>query len=333
MSHFGKYLLLPVAGMLLAACTALPDPVSPQETGPVAVVFAPEVMPTKSAFFDGASLEDAISGTYLPMFVSTVAHPSKGVNQTLFTAEKFSRDAVAPYYYKPASGNAMYWPLSGSLDYVAYAGFTTQPPTGPPAPATLVWNTTPSTGFVCRFYNTLEADTDLVWAAATGLTERNTAIPMSFKHAMAGIEVQIKVPVEGAGRMVVKKIEAKTGVTAVNLAGVFTVDNTLVVPEGRWTSLTPGLPNGLLWSGTATYDAGTGKTSMLGQTTGPVLAGATPVTFVRVFVPEQRRTQFVVTYSVDGGADVEKILNVAAGDWEAGKFYRYQFEAPTSLFP
>jgi len=328
MSHFGKYLLLPVAGLLLAACTALPDPVSPEETGPVAVAFAPEVMPTKSAFFDGASLQDAISGNYLPMFVSAVGHPSKGVIQTLFTAEKFTRDAVAPYYYKPAAGNAMYWPLSGSLDFVAYAGYATPP-------ASLVWNaTSPSRGFVCTFTNTLAEDTDLVWAAATGLTDRAHAIPMSFKHAMAGIEVEIVVPTQGAGRMEVKKIEAKTGATPVNLAGVFTVDNTLVVPEGRWTSLTPGLPNGLLWQGSAEYTtAGTGKTSMLGQTTGPVLAGATPVTFVRVFVPEQRRTQFVVTYAVDGGADVVKVLNVAAGDWEAGKFYRYRFEAPTSLFP
>lgn len=327
MSHFGKYLLLLVAGGFLAACTALPDPVSPQETGPVAVVFAPEVMPTKSAFFNGSSLQDAISGNYLPMFVSTVGHPSKGVSQTLFTAQKFTRDAVAPYYYKPASGNAMYWPLSGSLDFVAFAGYDTPP-------ASLVWNaTSPARGFTCTFTNTLAEDTDLVWAAATGLTDRSHAIPMHFAHAMAGLELEIKVPVEGAGRMVVKKIEAKTGTTPINLAGVFTVDNTLVVPEGRWSSLTPGLPNGLLWQGTASYASGSGETSMLGKTTGTVRAGATPVTFVRVFVPEQQRTQFVVTYSVDGGPDVAKVLNITAGTWEAGKFYRYQFDAPVSLFP
>jgi len=325
MSRLGKYLLLPVAGLVLAACTALPDPVSPEETGPVAVVFAPEVMPTKSAFFDGNSLRDAISGNYLPMFVSAVAHPSRGVNQTLFTAEEFTRDGTAPYYYKPASGDALYWPLSGSLDYVAFAGYTTPP-------ASLVWNaTSPSRGFTCTFTNTLTAETDLVWAAATGLTQRNTAIPMHFAHAMACIEVQIKVPAAGAGRMVVKKIEAKTGVTAVNLAGVFTVDNTLVVPEGRWTSLSVGTPNGVLYTGPMAF-ATTGVDSIIDSPAGPAKTGSY-VPFVRAFIPEQRRTQFVVTYSVDGGADVEKIINVAAGDWEAGKFYRYQFEAPTSLFP
>ena len=329
MSLFGKYLLLPVAGLALAACTALPDPVSPQETGPSAVVFAPEVMPTKSAFFDGASLQDAVSGDYLPMFVSAVAHPSKGVTQTLFTAEKYTRDAVAPYYYKPASGTALYWPVSGSLDYVAFAGFATPP-------ATLVWNATnPSRGFTCTFTNTLDTDTDLVWAAATGLTERDAAIPMHFAHAMACIEVEIVVPAAGAGHMEVKKIEAKTGDTPVNLAGTFTVDNTLVVPEGRWSNLTPGLynPNGVLWQGTASYATGSGETSMLGKTTGTVLAGATPVKFARVFVPEQRRTQLVLTYAVDGGADVVKVINIEAGTWEAGKFYRYRFEAPASLFP
>jgi len=94
---------------------------------------------------------------------------------------------------------------------------------------------------------------------------------MHFAHAMAGIEVEIVVPAAGAGRMVVKKIEAKTG--------------------------------------------------------------ATPVKFARVFVPEQRRTQLVLTYAVDGGADVVKVINIEAGTWEAGKFYRYRFEAPASLFP
>ncbi len=82
---------------------------------------------------------------------------------------------------------------------------------------------------------------------------------MHFAHAMAGIEVEIVVPAAGAGRMVVKKIEAKTG--------------------------------------------------------------ATPVKFARVFVPEQRRTQLVLTYAVDGGADVVKVINIEAGTWEAGKFY------------
>lgn len=326
MSLFGKYLLLPVAGLALAACTALPDPVSPQETGPSAVVFAPEVMPTKSAFFDGASLQDAVSGDYLPMFVSAVAHPSKGVTQTLFTAKEFSRDGTAPYYYKPASGGPLYWPLSGSLDFVAFAGYTTPP-------ASLVWDaTSPSRGFTCTFTNTLTADTDLVWAAATGLTDREHAIPMHFAHAMACIEVQIIVNAAGAGRMVVTKIEAKTGTTPVNLAGVFTVDNTLVVPEGRWSNLQPGVPNGLLWSGTATFET-TGETSMLGKTTADVQVGSTPVSFVRVFVPEQPITQFVVTCKVDGGSPVEKVLNVATGTWEASKYYRYQFKADASMFP
>jgi hypothetical protein len=132
----------------------------------------------------------------------------------------------------------------------------------------------PSRGFTCTFTNTLDTDTDLVWAAATGLTERDAAIPMHFAHAMACIEVEIVVPAAGAGRMEVKKIEAKTGTTPVNLAGTFTVDNTLVVPEGRWSNLTPGLYNGVLWQGTASYAIGSGETSMLGKTTGTVLAGA-----------------------------------------------------------
>ncbi len=332
MSHFGKYLLLPVAGMLLAACTALPDPVSPQETGPVAVAFAPEVMPTKSAFFDGSSLRDAISGDYLPMFVSAVAHPSKGVTQTLITAEKFERENVVPYYYKPASGDALYWPLAGgTMDFLAYAGYTTPPASNP----TLVWNaTSPTRGFVCTYTDTMAAETDLVWAARTGLS-RMPSVPMHFAHAMACLEVEFVVNTPGAGHLVVKKIEAKTGATSVQLAGTFTVDNTLVVPEGRWSNLSAGAPNGVLWQGTAEYttDAGTGKTSMLGQTTGPVLAGANPVTYVRAFIPEQIRTQLVVTYTLDGGADVERVINIEAGIWEAGKHYVYRINAFPLLFP
>jgi hypothetical protein len=290
-----------------------------------ALVLSANILPDTRTFIDGTSLVEASTGDHLPIFATGTFYGQSGAASELLAEQKFEYSTSDGVYH--ASPSPVYWPLGGYTDILAYAGPASSAPASNP---TVTWPGTYGADKVSfAFTDTKAADIDLVWASANDQHNLSTPVPLVFSHAMARLELDVRVVDLADGRLQLKSMVLESGATdRLQLAGTFSVDNTRNVPVATWSGLSTTSDYGFFTGQQVTFSS-TGATSLVGQLDGTARvahSGADFVPFVRMFAPAQPSKNLVITYSLDGGADITKTVNLALVDWEMGHSYLYQVE-------
>ena len=315
-----------MAGLLALAVASLSGchKEEPTDSGQV-LSFSARVLPDTRTFIDGTTLVEASTGNHLPIFATGTFHGQGGLIDEFLTAQKFEYSGTDAAYH--ASPSPVYWLLGGYMDFLAYAGPAASAPTSNP---TVTWPGTYGADRVSfAFTDTKAADIDLVWATARDQHNLSTPVALTFSHAMARLELDVRVVDVTDGRLKIKSMVLESGASdRLQLAGTFSVDNTRNEPEASWSGLSTTSDYGFFTGQQVTFSS-SGATSLVGQLDGTARvarSGATYVPFVRMYVPAQPSKNLVITYTLDGGADIVKTVNLALLDWEMGHTYRYQLE-------
>ncbi len=311
--------LLALAVALLSGC----GKEGPADTGQ-ALRFSVNILPETRTYISGTTLVESSTGNHLPLFVSGTFYGQDGATAELLSAQKFEYSASDAVYH--ASPDPVYWPMGGHGDFLVYACDATAPASNP----TVTWpgvHVADAASFA--FIDTKAADLDLVWGVANDRSNAAGAIPITLSHAMARLELDVRVVDLADGRLTIKSMALDSGPSdRLQLAGTFSVDNTRIVPVASWSGLST-TSDYSFFSGQQVTFSSTGATSLVGLLDGTARvarSGETYVPFTRMYVPAQPSKNLVVTYSLDGGADIVKTVNLSLLDWEMGHTYRYQLE-------
>ena len=318
-----------IAGLL--ALTALASLAACQKTGtddgdPSSVnvlSFAASVEPTTRSLISGTTLTEASTGDRLPLFVTSTFFEQKGTTKEILSDQRFEYSATDGAYH--AYPDPVYWPVGGKANFLVYAGPATAPTSNP----TISWpGTHGSDALSFAFTDTKAADLDLVWGVANDRRNVSGAIPLYLSHALARLELEIRTDLP-SGRLQVKSVALQNGETDfVQLAGTFSVDNTRIDPEASWSGLSATSDHGF-FSGQQVTFTSSGASSLVGLLDGSAreaLIGSDFVPFANMFVPAQPSKNLVITFTIGGGADIVKTVNVPLANWEMGQTYKYQLE-------
>jgi hypothetical protein len=310
--------LLALAVALLSGC----GKEGPADTGQ-ALRFSVNILPETRTYISGTTLVESSTGNHLPLFVSGTFYGQDGATAELLSAQKFEYSASDAVYH--ASPDPVYWPMGGHGDFLVYACDATAPASNP----TVTWpgvHVADAASFA--FTDTKAADLDLVWGVANDRSNAPGAIPITLSHAMARLELEIRTDLP-SGRLQVKSVALQNGETDfVQLAGTFSVDNTRIVPVASWSGLSATSDHGF-FSGQQVTFTSTGLTSLEGLLDGTARQariGSTFVPFVSMYVPAQPSKNLVITFTIGGGADIVRTVNVPLANWEMGRSYKYQLE-------
>lgn len=310
--------LLALAVALLSGC----GKEGPADTGQ-ALRFSVNILPETRTYISGTTLVESSTGNHLPLFVSGTFYGQDGATAELLSAQKFEYSASDAVYH--ASPDPVYWPMGGHGDFLVYACDATAPASNP----TVTWpgvHVADAASFA--FTDTKAADLDLVWGVANDRSNAAGAIPITLSHAMARLELEIRTDLP-SGRLQVKSVALQNGETDfVQLAGTFSVDNTRIVPVASWSGLSATSDHGF-FSGQQVTFTSTGLTSLEGLLDGTARQariGSTFVPFVSMYVPAQPSKNLVITFTIGGGADIVRTVNVPLANWEMGRSYKYQLE-------
>jgi len=220
-----SFLLAGVALLALASC-------SKQEQSPVALIqpgemsFVSVVKPgtkgylVNDKFYDvtvanlhaasGDALISEASGDARKMNISAYLHPQDGKDADYFRDYVFATDGAAPnpkWHHTPA----IYWPVGGTLDFLAYSV------TQPFQDKDVEWNeTNASEDVVINVHEDKYRQDDIAFCSAYGVASSTgaTSVAMEFKHSQAWLQIQV--------RMADEKMKDQLAIESIVLEDVYT---------------------------------------------------------------------------------------------------------------
>lgn len=204
--------------------------------------------------------------------------------------------------------NTRFWPSEGSVDFYAFAPYSTAPKLESPNKN--------EANPTCIYFPSNLSPIDLVWANAMERTKTNEPVKFIFNHALARLGLDIKAN---------QKLEKNGAVITVNkvilygaseTSGVFVMAGYLNLENGAWTLA----DNGISWFYTWTPDGkvdgneevkknGTVlklSASQLNDTTNIITNDANSYIFI---IPQKKDEPFhlKITYTVQQGDFVEEV--------------------------
>ena len=138
--------------------------------------------------------------------------------------------------------NTRYWPNEGSVDFYAFAPYSTAP--------ILVSPNKNEANPTCIYFPSNVSPVDLVWANAKDRTKTNEPVKFTFNHALArlGFDITANQDLEENGAVITVNKVILYG--ASEISGVFVMAGYLNLENGAWTLAN----NGISWFYTWTPD-------------------------------------------------------------------------------
>lgn len=138
--------------------------------------------------------------------------------------------------------NTRYWPNEGSVDFYAFAPYSTAP--------ILVSPNKNEANPTCIYFPSNVSPVDLVWANAKDRTKTNEPVKFTFNHALArlGFDITANQDLEENGAVITVNKVILYG--ASEISGVFVMAGYLNLENGAWTLA----DNGIRWFYTWTPD-------------------------------------------------------------------------------
>lgn len=139
--------------------------------------------------------------------------------------------------------NTRYWPSEGSVDFYAFAPYSSAPKL-----VNKPGGTEPNPTYI--FFPSNVSPIDLVWANAKDQTKTNEPVKFTFKHALArlGFDITANQDLEENGAVI--KVKEVKLYGADEISGVFVMAGYLNLENGAWTLA----DNGIRWFYTWTPD-------------------------------------------------------------------------------
>lgn len=241
---------------------------------------------------------------------------SKAAPGDYFVAKEFAKDATDGLWHADPK---VYWPLGGTLDFLAVSTKTAFPERN------VSWDKDNASDEVVIYVTDKYTQDDIIFAGTTGKKVAETGanpgnVALTFNHAQAWIEFQLKVAdAESENLIHVKDI---------------TIEN--IYKQGELTIIRKGASAEAEWS----FRGEIAKDALMEDTFG-VTADSTDATpkqwntltaeaqYMDMLLPEQEQTSFVMTYVLAGQPDVEltyryDLTKTSTVNWEMGKKYVYQ---------
>ena len=155
--------------------------------------------------------------------------------------------------------NTRYWPNEGSVDFYAFAPYSTAP--------ILVSPNKNEANPTCIYFPSNVSPVDLVWANAKDRTKTNEPVKFTFKHALArlGFDITANQILEKNGAVI--KVKEVKLYGADEISGVFVMAGYLNLENGAWTLA----DNGIRWFYTWTPDGKVDGNENVNEKDGTVL--------------------------------------------------------------
>ena len=155
--------------------------------------------------------------------------------------------------------NTRYWPNEGSVDFYAFAPYSTAP--------ILVSPNKNEANPTCIYFPSNVSPVDLVWANAKDRTKTNEPVKFTFNHALArlGFDITANQDLEENGAVITVNKVILYG--ASEISGVFVMAGYLNLENGAWTLA----DNGIRWFYTWTPDGKVDGKENVNENDGTVL--------------------------------------------------------------
>lgn len=324
-----KKIILPAAAILaLAACNKETDQGSVSNGGnaienrEIAVNTAAQKTRgyiTGATFFDTAIAELHGTGEGHPettpreMKLSAFLTPQSGVAGNYFVDFTFTQaageDADGNWHHNPA----VYWPVDGQLDFLAYSSQT------PFDAKDVTWNEKNASESV--ILNVLEDRTqdDIVFADAYDKksTDGTAPVSMKFQHTQAWLEFRIKVAnSDMADKIAIKEIVIENA----NNSGELTIAKSASGAKAEWSFRHEQKKDIVVDNNYNLYGSSSG-----GVLTNPLKAD---IKYMDMLLPDQPKTSFVIKYYLAGqDRELQYRYNLtgtgSTSNWVMGNQYIY----------
>lgn len=296
-----------MAALLLSACNEIEKPIAELQQDEISLVsanFATKGYVEGADFVDTPydALHPSTPGDPRTMQLSAYLTPQSGASGNYFVAQPFEKNANGEtdnlWHHNPK----IYWPIGAQgVDFLAYS--STIPFTG----TAVKWNQSNAASECILYVSEEYLQDDILFGAVAGRqTNAGAPVAMTFNHAQAWIQFQIKV--EDASMENIVKINDIT-ITSLQTRGELTLKGG-AAPTASWN-----------------FTSETAVDRPMDDTYG-ILAPAfisSTVGYMDMLVPQQPQTSFVMHYTLAGqDAVLEYTYDLANATWEMGKKYIYE---------
>ena len=306
-------IILAAAAFAASACTqTMPDLMV--DASSQAVSINPVAAVTKAGPIDGTVFPNSYN-----MVVSAYYNAAEGASGNYFSGITFSRNASTGRW-----DESKYWPMSGTLNILAYSA---NDGTNNVVTAAPVYSAKNTDGVTLTVTDNRTAQVDILHSQVEEQTYSASGVPMQFKHAQAAIAFVAKSNVAYNASSNVGITITKITLNDAKYSGTLAISKTDDATDGYcvWSSLgseadkdLPGLSS---YNVPAAYIDITSAGNHFG-------IGSTGI-----MVPEQAQTSFTIHYTLhngkasDGTTNLDNALQYTHscnGDWTEGKKHVYE---------
>ena len=247
------------------------------------------------------------------MHISAYLTPQDGSSSDYFRDSEFSVGNDSKWHHDPA----IYWPIGGHLDFLAYSSKT------PFEDKNAVWNETNASAGITLDVLSDRLQDDIVFAAAQqSSSEGANVVAMAFKHAQAWIQFKVKASdATMRDKIAVKAITLKNVYTSGSLNIARTAGNA----EATWNfrhevAADLIMPDNYQLYGTQESASPYALTNALDE----------DARYMDVLLPDQAKTDIVITYVLAGQPNELTFrfnlpnTNTTEANWLMGKKYVYE---------
>ena len=323
------FILLAAAVMSLAACNRV-EPVQPRQNGEMSVIpiNSNAVSGTKGYVENSSFVEttyETLHGTKAQnlrtMQISAYLHPQNGEDKNYFVDKTYSAktDALTEtvWWNTNTVGGAhdpIYWPVGGTLDFLAYSVSAEQSGAGRSVNVNATWDETNASSKVVLTVPGENSQNDILYAGIAGIASSTgaNAVPLQFNHSQAWLQFALTGSTDEAnpdGIVTLKRIELEN----VYNAGTLSVSNNRGNTIAKWD-----------------FTEETKQNIEVDNLSNVSKLNAAPQ-YLDMLIPQQAKTAFVLYYTLGSNAsELSYRFTTDQKTWLMGEKYIYNINITTS---
>lgn len=334
-----KLINILLAASLLLMLTACSEHLIVPDKDAQQIGFNPVTNMMTKAPVNGSVLPDD-----MPLYVSAYFNPSAGQTDPAgpyFTGVEFVKDPSHARWYTEIP---RYWPIGGSLNFLAYATYSNNSTATPSGIVSAAWGTpNNTTSVVLTVGNNHGVRDDLLYGAANNQHFNPNGNPVVFSHANALVVFRLAITDSGDNyNSIVADAHSRTNVDKnvglkidsikinnVSYGGTFTVTNDIANGSvtGAWSNLTNLEAASFVYDTTAgahKFSPDTLREWRSGVNTYADTKSTEPFGDAYVVLPQQARTSFTIFYTIHNGLDAN------GGELKQSLTYTHECNDPSS---
>ncbi|MCQ2172681.1 MAG: fimbrillin family protein [Bacteroidales bacterium] len=243
------------------------------------------------------------------MKLSAFLHPQTGNEGNYFVDYTYAKGTDDKWHHDPK----IYWPLGGTLDFLAYSSMT------PFNSKDVVWNDKNAAESVVLTVLEDRTQDDIVFCSVSGRASSTgaDAVPMQFKHAQAWLEFQIKVAnADMEDKIAIEEIVIEN----IYDNGELTLENNNGDAAASWSFRRCQSKDVVFDDSYSIYGSQNDDYTLEN-------AISSEINYMDMLLPEQAKTSFVIRYVLAGQPNkLEYRYTLSNDNWLQGNKYIYEIQ-------